>query len=529
MSSIDPLLLLAGKQPKKTTKVKREEIAPVDDASTDLQNEHHNNDDEEEEEHIDAEAFEANPVDPFLLLAGRQPRKKARARREAAPADADEVAEPRPEQHENEEQAVVEPPRGTVPSPAKARPGVPPPKPKKRESVPFQMSLTDRCRTVIVNYLERYPPESLGFLDPEEWSTLIERRHKKTTPTRGSGGLDGTGRLTPAVPERYIESVEDANPHLQTQKTDVLVWKDCVNMRFRSGGLTRPRILEKPWPFLVDEISQLGQALESKHPPNHAVIERLQLAPMNVALLKATGVGKAVKKVTKTIKKESGDDDPSGALDRLMQLLNKWKDLAAQQDKKSKNDEDWILAENCHTWRDLYHGLAQREESVRSAQGQRMREIRANLNADRPKVVKVQRAKKSHSRILAGASGSSSSSFVRNGAGPAAHTTNSKLQKIRQETAAITQRSVVAGRSVTPGGGFSAPQSNFARAVAVAACAKRKGNAAPSASSIMSKRLKMSKSPPPRRPPTQQAPRSSFAPSALRKTPKSMPPPRKNR
>ena len=342
--------------------------------------------------------------------------------------------------------------------------------------MPFATSLVDRCRTVIVAYLERYPPAAFGVLEPDEWSTLVNYKHRGTKPERGSGGLDGTGRHAPAISEKYMNAVEQASEHLKTAETDVLIWKDCCNARFKQ--VSRPRMLEEPWPLMTERIQALGRELEEKTtatPRN--VLQQLQAAPMNVALLQVTQIGKTVKKVTKAIRKDD-PEDPTGCLDMLTRILNRWKDMAAKDDKQGP---DWKLAEQSNSWRDLYKNLFDREEKRRADQGQRMRERRENLNVTRPKVVKVRPAKKQHERLING----SRVPVQSPGAGPAANTSNSKLQKLRQETAVISARTLSSKSTAQP---FSAGKASFSRAVAVAACAKRKNNA-PS-SSLLTKRMR---------------------------------------
>jgi superfamily I DNA and RNA helicase len=62
-------------------------------------------------------------------------------------------------------------------------------------------------------------------------------------------------------------------------------------------------------------------------------------------------------------------------------VVQKKKAVAALQDENDNNndDHDLTLAESCHTWRDLYHTLLDRNDQVRNSQGQRMREIRKNV------------------------------------------------------------------------------------------------------------------------------------------------------
>lgn len=302
------------------------------------------------------------------------------------------------------------------------------------------MSLVEICRHTIVTNLERYPPESLGmFLDDEEWNLLIQYRHQKTKPKHGQGGLDGTGRIAPALSDKFLSSVEERNESFrESEIADQLIWKDCVNFTFRKGGLTRPRNLEYPWPNLVERIKKAGLFVlnykastenTSEHQKElETSLEVLEHSPMNLPLLIATGIGKTVKKAIKKHAKQELDTQ------RMESLIVSWKHLAEQEGvelnnhddkappkKKQKTtspknasivtttdsnadvQEDWKMAEASQNWRQLFAALTKRESKRRSEQGQRMREIRGKLNHERPKVVKVRPAAKNaskHERIL---------------------------------------------------------------------------------------------------------------------------------
>lgn len=52
-------------------------------------------------------------------------------------------------------------------------------------------SLVSLCRSVVVANLERYPPETFGICDEEEWIAIVKLRHNSTRPKEGQGGLDG--------------------------------------------------------------------------------------------------------------------------------------------------------------------------------------------------------------------------------------------------------------------------------------------------------------------------------------------------
>mmetsp|Transcript_2197 Transcript_2197/g.5846 ORF Transcript_2197/g.5846 Transcript_2197/m.5846 type:complete len:544 (-) Transcript_2197:214-1845(-) len=205
------------------------------------------------------------------------------------------------------------------------------------------------CKEVIASKIERYPPECLGILSEAEWDAIVKRRHRKTAPKHGSaagkvgctgnvitnsitsktGGLDGSGRLVPSISAQIMTAVEEACPHLRCSSVaDDLVWKDCVEYKFRTGGPSRPRAFHCPWDLLVSRLKKSGEDLmELLKPPveNSSAtedteddgtsvgasllrkrerildisIKTLSDAPMSVPLLTSSGVGKAVQKVIK--------------------------------------------------------------------------------------------------------------------------------------------------------------------------------------------------------------------------------------
>lgn len=303
-------------------------------------------------------------------------------------------------------------------------------------------TLEARCRSVIVANLERYPVEAFGILSDGSWESIVRLRHEKTTPSFGTGGLDGTGRLLPAISDRFLAAVELANKHLSgSTVVDQLVWKDCVEYRFKADGLTRPTALKFPWPVLVNTLKHSGDILLellNVEKPDDAMQERLDRqiqvlseSPMSVSLLQASGIGKSVKKFVKACAKGQCSLDVSterpirgshssktkpamSPLSQLEQTLQRWKDVAANsgvqinsndrervEDGKDLNGQvDLRLAESCQSWRDLFLVLQQREEERRASQGARMREIRKNLATGRPRVIKVRPTKSRYDKIL---------------------------------------------------------------------------------------------------------------------------------
>lgn len=294
---------------------------------------------------------------------------------------------------------------------------------KPRSRVTFGDSLVTICRQTIVDNLERYPPQALGILNPEEWDELIQLKHKASQPKKGSGGLDGTGRMTPVVRHCFMASVEDANPSFANSEiTDRLVWKDCTEFRFRRGGLLRPEVSEVPFPLLVERISRYGEELQTsahRSEPVHGEIEactrNLLECPMSVRLLKETGIGKILRSVLKK-NRHSIVKSQAQTLDCLLKL---WRQLAVGEEAISENlskdsleakwterfleqKDDLLMVESCESWRLLFRFLLDREERSRNSQGKRMREIRKSLSKDRPKIVKVRTATNSRQEKILG-------------------------------------------------------------------------------------------------------------------------------
>ena len=120
---------------------------------------------------------------------------------------------------------------------------------------------------------------------------------------------------------------------------------------------------------------------------------------MNVALLRDSGVGKAVKKILKKMKGSCKDAEIRGQLE---ELLNRWVDMAessgvgsdagkggfdangvvptSAKKKALEQDIDLRTAESCMSWRQLFARLKNRNEKVMQSQGKRMREKRQNVS-----------------------------------------------------------------------------------------------------------------------------------------------------
>lgn len=262
-------------------------------------------------------------------------------------------------------------------------------------------TLMEMCRDVIVSNLERYPPEAFGICDEELWISILELRHKRSCPKEGSGGLDGTGRMVPAVSDKFLESVEQCNPHLSDcSVADEMLWRDCVEYRFRRGGLTRPEALLWPWPVLIEHTKSICTSLLVEDPSTNQInmestikdpIAYLTKAPMSVSLLRDSGAGKILKKAIKSASNTMDQD----VLNQMKKILSSWMALAANSgiDMKSHERElsihdsirtedanDLAVAETCLTWRHLFRALKVREEERRQSQGKRMRELRRTVS-----------------------------------------------------------------------------------------------------------------------------------------------------
>jgi TFIIS helical bundle-like domain len=370
--------------------------------------------------------------------------------------------------------------------------------------------LTTLCRACISLNLDRFPPEALGILNEEEWDSIVKLRHLKTTPQVGSGGLDGTGRLHPAVSEKVLLRVEQSNPHFRySDIADRLLWKDIVEYKYRKGGVARPKGLNYPWDVLVQQITEAGDALNAVLPPDEndsTVIDRkhvhdkaieatrtLDGTAMNLNLLKETGIGKTVKKFLKKVTR-----DPSSSVKqfltteirfekdrssytvshKLEMVLQRWMDMASQNGVKietgdkmtskgqnildnstgAKDDDRFLqIAKQCRSWRDLYEQIKTFDDNRRSKQGEKMRERRDRLDSIRPKIVKV-RIKKHviEEKRLAAASASTHVSVSKS---------TLKMQKLRKEA------SITAMRQQRPSGSAAVSssrsgRSNFSSAVA---------------------------------------------------------------
>ena len=201
-------------------------------------------------------------------------------------------------------------------------------------------TLSDLCLETIAGSLEKFPPHCFKFLAEAEWDEIIRKKHRNTSPGQNkksgsakisapvvlSGGLDGNGRTIPAVAHKFMREVEEANPHLsQSAVSDELVWRDCVEYKFRLGGMSRPRIFQYPWPVLVQKLKSSGDDLlrvltpppsgpdeegcteasirQQREDRMMKSIQFLGNSVMSIDLLAQSGCGKAVQKFIKECKK----------------------------------------------------------------------------------------------------------------------------------------------------------------------------------------------------------------------------------
>mmetsp|Transcript_30444 Transcript_30444/g.65853 ORF Transcript_30444/g.65853 Transcript_30444/m.65853 type:complete len:545 (+) Transcript_30444:232-1866(+) len=233
-------------------------------------------------------------------------------------------------------------------------------------------TLSDLCLEVIAGNIEKYPPHCFSSIAESEWEEIVRKKYRSTSPGQNmgdgaspaitishnaaigptavkvaapvilSGGLDGKGRTVPALAGKIIREIEDANPHLaKSAVADNLVWKDCVEYKFKSGSISRPRAFQYPWPILVERVKTSGEDLLSllQPPPcceeerrgcSEATVRRnreekmmksvqtLGDSIMNLPLLSASGVGKSVKKFVKECKKLVAAKDGGHSFPRYM-------------------------------------------------------------------------------------------------------------------------------------------------------------------------------------------------------------------
>ena len=330
----------------------------------------------------------------------------------------------------------------------------------QHDQVTGRNSLVDLCRSIIVTNLERYPPEALGILDKHEWDSIVRVRYERTKPIKGKGGLDGKGRVNPAICEKFMLELENSVPILASSHTaDNLVWKDIVEFKFRTGGVSRPCWLLYPWPVLQDLVTEyrntLARILSMEELDGDTrelcirTINGISELPMDVSLLKSSGIGKVVTKFLRacssgTCRKALIDTDatPSSSdtpRNKLEGTLTAWKEMAAQSGiqindfavdaSMDTRHSSLSRTRTCMSWRELLSALQNYDTERRSNQGARMRERRRTLDRVRPKIVKVRHASLRQNEILNREATSTNPSAAKQ-----------KIQRLRMEASVSTMR-----------------------------------------------------------------------------------------
>ena len=358
-------------------------------------------------------------------------------------------------------------------------------------------SLASLCQHVIAKNLERYPPECFCSLAENEWDSIVRLKYKMTDPKikTVNGGLLSGGRSKPMINDKDINSIESKNPLLAKSKlADSLVWKDCVNFRFKTEGSSRPRIMRCPWGVQVSKMQQIandlplfwkepkGEGLDNVEAINVARTKKLRshiqvliTSPMSIPLLSESTIGKAVKKFIKECKRHGSKlpawvpevngihDTPNPAyrgkslLAQMEILLSSWKTLASasgastchgrhRNTSEEQHMQDLETVQQCMDWRKLFAALSQREQLIIKSRGAKMRRIREDLESDRHKVqstkTKQMGNRKLGSRLLYGDAPELSGG---QGAGTGAGGL-SKLGKLRK--ASNAQNARVVGKSL---------------------------------------------------------------------------------
>jgi hypothetical protein len=350
---------------------------------------------------------------------------------------------------------------------------------------PFE-TLVTKCRKIIASNLDRYPAETIGSLSEIEWEEVVRTKYEMTAPKVKAQKIKGShllsdGRKTPLFADKFIKEMEEKNQHFQTSVViDDLVWRDCVDYKFKKGGTSRPNIFREPWNMQVETLKSIVQEIgdmslkrnisssdgnsssSSTALPNRriaAIVQELQITPMTVPLLSASGIGKGVKKLIKRLRAfdAAANDETTNFKElstELETLLQNWRVMASangvamsassSKSRSNKNSEsasisggksrhtsdeqhaeDVIVIEKCSQWRDLFKALVAREQKLIKSHGAKMREIRKNLEVGRPKISAAKTRNREGKRRTLNESGGFQSPSV--GAQPR------KLMKLRQD------------------------------------------------------------------------------------------------
>lgn len=250
-------------------------------------------------------------------------------------------------------------------------------------------SLASKCRNIIASNIERYPAETIGSLPYTEWEAIVKVKYEMTAPKNQNGAkvkkvkgscLLSDGRKFPVFTDKFIREVEEKNEHLRSSTvTDELVWRDCVDFKFKNvGSLTRPSVFRLPWNIQVERLQQIvedirtlrlipetssnvvtdesstsssSSASNNNDDTNAAqmkkiagIVEELQTTPMIVPLLSASGIGRALKKLIKKLRafdeamKTNTDNTTTTNKSncyltwsiQLENIIQQWKDIASE-------------------------------------------------------------------------------------------------------------------------------------------------------------------------------------------------------
>ena len=313
-------------------------------------------------------------------------------------------------------------------------------------------TLHQLCIRLISSKVERFPPEVFAAISESDWDEIVKHRHDSTKPKiskhmknnksaqQQSGGIDGFGRMCPAISDKVVAEIEESVPHLAESKVaDILIWKDCVEYKFKPLGPTRPKALLYPWTTLVEKLKRVSNSLaalverEDNSEQNKKSIQEaitvLMDAPMSVDLLNETKVGKIISKCIKRLSKREYQEasiwsEPIVLILQsktsellvpemhLKNILQAWKDLASnsgvkiikspsvstsardcsgrnKQTSKVQHDMDMSVLKMCRSWRDLFQALSERKEHMLESHGAKMREKRQNMETTKHRVKKV--------------------------------------------------------------------------------------------------------------------------------------------
>ena len=347
--------------------------------------------------------------------------------------------------------------------------------------------LSTLCTRVIASNLERYPAHAFISLAETEWEGIVQLKYKLTQPKTtylkpGNSTLSG-GRKMPVISDKFISDIENECPALSRSLiTDELVWKDCVDFKFKRNGPLRPPWLDIPWKIRIEEMKSNGRELmkrvdnvrgfchdEEDMKAFRTHLSLLETRPMSTSLLLASGIGKIVKKVIKRMKMGVNVSEiDNEVINTLQRILDSWQTLASgnefqthQIDCSGKNRftsveqhaYDMEMAERAQTWRELFRALQQRQERIVKTRAVQMRKIRDELEADRPKLLSTNVKTVSNRRLADKLLDDQNSKLLATNAAVGL----SKIKKLRQASAmsVATMRGKIGSKSNNVGFGAS--------------------------------------------------------------------------